>query len=125
MDEDSNMGMTPPEESGNRTFLIAAIILGVIFVVALISIFALYFLTRPATQPPPQNTTATVAAQTRATQTAAAQATQTLQAQAQQTAAITATPTKSPTPTLSPTATTTPVVFATISQNTVTNTPTT
>jgi cytoskeletal protein RodZ len=126
MAEDSDMGMTPPEESGNRTFLIAAIILGVIFVIALVSIFALYFLTRggqPA-QPPAQNLTATLAAQAKSTQTAAFLATQTRQAQAQQTSAITVTFTNTPTPSRSPTVTATPVVFATISQNTVTNTAT-
>jgi hypothetical protein len=120
------MGMTPQEESGNRTFLIAAIILGVIFVIALVSIFALYFLTQggqPA-QPPPQNLTATVAAQAKDTQTAAFLATQTRLAQVLQTSAITATFTPTLTPTRSPTVTATPVVFATISQNTVTNTAT-
>ena len=126
MAEDSDMGMTPPEESGNRTFLIAAIILGVIFVIALVSIFALYFLTQggqPA-QPVAQNLTATMAAQAKGTQTAALLATQTRQAQALQTSAITATFTHTLTPTRSPTVTATPVVFATISQNTVTNTAT-
>jgi cytoskeletal protein RodZ len=127
MAEDTDMGMTPPEESGNRTFLIAAIILGVIFVIALISIFALYFLTQggqPA-QPPPQNLTATVQAQARGTQTAAFQATQTKQAQAQQTAAITATFTRTQTLTKSPTITPSPVVFATILAVTPTFTPNT
>jgi hypothetical protein len=125
MAEDSDMGMTPPEESGNRTFLIAAIILGAIFVIALVSIFALYFLTRggqPA-QPPP-NLTATLAAQAKSTQTAAFLATQTRLAQAQQTLAITSTFTITLTPSHSPTVTATPVVFATISQSTVTNTAT-
>jgi cytoskeletal protein RodZ len=126
MAEDSDMGMTPPEESGNRTFLIAAIILGVIFVIALISIFALYFLTGGGqqAQPPPENSTATMAVQLQATQTAAAQATQTKQTQAQQTAAITHTPTLTLTPTRTPTKTVTPVVFATIVQPTNTMTAT-
>lgn len=124
MAEDSDMGMTPPEESGNRTFLIAAIILGAIFVIALVSIFALYFLTRGAQPAQPPNLTATFVAQAKSTQTAAFLATQTRQAQAQQTSAITATFTNTLTPTRSPTVTATPVVFATISQNTVTNTAT-
>jgi cytoskeletal protein RodZ len=125
MAEDTDMGMTPPEEGGNRIFLIAAIILGVVFVLALISLFAFYFLTQgqPA-QPPPQNATATMAVQLGATQTAAVQATQTRQAQAQQTAAITATFTRSPTATRTPTVTVTPVVFATILQYTNTGTAT-
>jgi flagellar basal body-associated protein FliL len=124
MAEDSDMGMTPPEESGNRTFLIAAIILGVIFVIALISIFALYFLTQPPAQPPPQNLTATMAVQLKATQTAAFLATQTKQAQAQQTAAISRTPTITLTATRTRTRTVTPVVFATILLATDTSTAT-
>jgi cytoskeletal protein RodZ len=124
MAEDSDMGMTPPEESGNRTFLIAAIILGVIFVIALISIFALYFLTQSPAQPPPQNTTATMAVQLKASQTAAFLGTQTKQAQAQQTAAITSTPTITLTTTRTATKTVTPVVFATILQATNTSTAT-
>jgi cytoskeletal protein RodZ len=125
MSEDTDMGMTPPEEGGNRIFLIAAIILGVVFVLALISLFAFWFLTQgqPA-QPPPQNATATMVAQLGGTQTAAVQATQTRQAQAQQTAAITATFTRSPTATRTPTITVTPVVFATILQFTNTSTAT-
>jgi cytoskeletal protein RodZ len=124
MAEDSDMGMTPPEESGNRTFLIAAIILGVIFVVALISIFALYFLTQggqPA-QPQPQNQTATMAAQAMITKTAAFQATQTRQTPpGMQLSTVSATSTRTFTPTRSPTVTITPVVFATIVQSTVTS----
>ena len=126
MAEDSDMGMTPPEESGNRTFLIVAIILGVIFVIALISIFALYFLTQggqPA-QPPPQNLTATVQARLRATQTAAQQATLTQQVPVIQIITVTPTFTRTLTPSLTPTVTSTPVVFATIMLVTVTNTPT-
>jgi cytoskeletal protein RodZ len=124
MAEDSDMGMTPPEESGNRTFLIAAIILGVVFVIALISIFALYFLTQTPAQPPPQNLTATVAVQLKATQTAAFLATQTKQAQAQQTAAISRTPTIPLTATRTRTKTVTPVVFATVLLATDTSTAT-
>jgi hypothetical protein len=124
MAEDTDMGMTPPEEGGNRTFLIAAIILGAIFVVALISIFALYFLTQgQPSQPPPENSTATMAAQLGATQTAVVQVTQTKQAQASQTAAITATPSRTLTATRTHTVTVTPVVFATIIQATSTSTP--
>jgi hypothetical protein len=124
MAEDSDMGMTPPEESGNRTFLIAAIILGVVFVIALISIFALYFLTQTPAQPPPQNLTATVAVQLKATQTAAFLATQTKQAQAQQTAAISRTPNITLTATRTRTKTVTPVVFATVLLATDTSTAT-
>jgi hypothetical protein len=114
MVEDMEPSAPPAEESGNRMFLIGAIILGGIFIVALISIFALYFLTRggqPAA-PQPQNQTATAAFQVGATQTYDAQGTQTKIAQALQTAAITATST--PQPTASGTVTPTPVVFATI-----------
>jgi cytoskeletal protein RodZ len=126
MAEDSDMGMTPPEESGNRTFLIVAIILGVIFVIALISIFALYFLTQggqPA-QPPPQNLTATAQARLRGTQTAAQQATQTQQVPVQGLITVTPTFTRTLTPSRTPTVTATPVVFATIAQATSTSTPT-
>jgi hypothetical protein len=114
MAEDLEGSATPPEEGGNRMFLIGAILLGGIFIVALISIFALYFLTRPPAAPQPQNQTATVAAQANATLTAAAMGTQTRIAQALQTAAITPTPTQTPLPTQSPTTTPTPVVFVTI-----------
>jgi hypothetical protein len=100
MAEDSDMGMTPPEESGNRTFLIAAIILGVVFVIALISIFALYFLTQTPAQPPPQNLTATVAVQLKAT------------------------PNNTLTATRTRTKTVTPVVFATVLLATDTSTAT-
>src|SRR4030042_670602 len=94
MTEDMDMGATPPEESGNRMFLIGAIILGGIFVVALIAIFALYFLTRTTTPaaPEPQDLTSTALFQAGATQTVAAQGTQTRVAVALQTAAITYTP---------------------------------
>ncbi len=128
MTEDMEMGAPPPEESGNRMFLIGAIILGSVFVIALIGIFALYFLTRggqPAA-PQPQNLTSTAAAQQGATQTLNAQGTQTRVAIAIQTAVITYTPTLSQTKALTSTFTTTPVVFATISvaSQTPTNTQT-
>jgi hypothetical protein len=116
MSEDMDMGGVPPEESGNRMFLIGAIILGGIFVVALIAIFALYFLTqagKPAA-PQPQDLTATVAFQQGASETADAQGTQTRVAVALQTAAITYTPSLTLTATDSPTITSTPVVFATV-----------
>ena len=117
MTEDMDMGATPPEESGNRMFLIGAIILGGIFVVALIAIFALYFLTRTTTPaaPEPQDLTNTALFQAGATQTVAAQGTQTRVAVALQTAAITYTPSLTLTASTSPTKTNTPVVFATIS----------
>jgi hypothetical protein len=124
MAEDMDMGAPPPEESGNRMFLIGAIILGGIFVFALIAIFALYFLTRPGATPAalqPQDMTATAAVQAGFTQTAAAQGTQTRVAVALQTAAITYTPSQTVTASKSPTRTSTPVVFATISN--ATNTP--
>jgi hypothetical protein len=124
MTEDMDMGATPPEESGNRMFLIGAIILGGVFVVALISIFALYFLTQAgkpaATQP--QALTTTMVFQMGVTQTAAAKGTQTKVALALQTAAITYTRTRTLTATKSRTRTSTPVVFATISKPS--NTPT-
>jgi len=126
MSEDMEMGATPPEESGNRMFLIGAIILGSVFVIALIAIFALYFLTR-GSQPAvsqPQDLTATAAFQAGATQTGDAQATQTRVAQALQTAAITYTPSLTLTTTKSLTMTPTPVVFATIAQGTITPTET-
>jgi hypothetical protein len=116
MSEDLEMGGMPPEEGGNRMFLIGAIILGGVFVVALISIFALYFLTQsgqPAA-PQPDDLTATAVYQEGATQTADAQGTQTRVAVALQTAAITHTPSLTITPSLSPTVTSTPVVFATV-----------
>jgi hypothetical protein len=118
MTDNMDMGAAPPEESGNRIFLIGAIILGGIFILALISIFALYFLTQGAKPagPQPQELTATALFQLGSTQTAAAQATQTNQAAASMTAAITPTPTKTPTPTLTPTVTVTPVVFSTVAQ---------
>ncbi len=118
MSEDMEMGAPPPEESGNRMFLIGAIILGGVFVVALIGIFALYFLTQggqPAA-PQPQNLTSTAAALQGATQTINAQGTQTRVAIAIQTAVITYTPTLTQTKALTSTFTTTPVVFATISK---------
>ena len=117
MNEDMEMGAPPPEESGNRMFLIGAIILGGVFVLALIGIFALYFLTQggqPAA-PQPQNLTSTAAALQGATQTVNAQGTQTRVAIAIQTAVITYTPTLTQTKALTSTFTTTPVVFATIS----------
>ncbi len=117
MNEDMGMGAPPPEESGNRMFLIGAIILGGVFVLALIGIIALYFLTQggqPAA-PQPQNLTSTAAAQQGATQTLNAQGTQTRVAIAIQTAVITYTPTLTQTKALTPTFTTTPVVFATVS----------
>jgi hypothetical protein len=126
MTDTMDMGGAPPEESGNRIFLIGAIILGGIFILALGSIFALYFLTqggKPAA-PQPQELTATVLFQLAGTQTAAAQATQTKQAQASQTAAITPTPTKTFTPSPSPTVTITPVVFMTLAEPSETFTPT-
>jgi hypothetical protein len=125
MTEDMEMGATPPEESGNRMFLIGAIILGGIFVVALISIFVLYFLTqgsKPATTQP-QDQTATLVFQAGATQTVAAQGTQTRVALALQTAAITYTPSQQPTGTKVPTVTSTAVVFPTIVLATPTGTP--
>ncbi len=117
MAEDMDMGATPPEESGNRMFLIGAIILGGIFVFALIAIFALYFLTRPSTPaaPQPQDLTNTAVMLAGGTQTVAAQGTQTRVAVALQTAAITYTPSLTLTASKSPTKTSTPVVFATIS----------
>jgi hypothetical protein len=117
MTEDMEMGAPPPEESGNRMFLIGAIILGGVFVLALIGIFALYFLTQggqPAA-PQPQDLTTTAAFQQGATQTLNAQGTQTRVAIAIQTAVITYTPSLTLTRTISPTLTSTPVVFATIS----------
>jgi flagellar basal body-associated protein FliL len=128
MSEDMEMGAPPPEESGNRMFLIGAIILGGVFVLALIGIFALYFLTQggqPAA-PQPQNLTSTAAALQGATQTLNAQGTQTRVAIAIQTAVITYTPTLSQTKALTSTFTTTPVVFATLSlaSDTPTNTQT-
>ncbi len=117
MNEDMGMGAPPPEESGNRMFLIGAIILGGVFVLALIGIFALYFLTQggqPAA-PQPQNLTSTAAAQQGATQTLNAQGTQTRVAIAIQTAVITYTPTLTLTKALTSTFTNTPVVFATVS----------
>jgi hypothetical protein len=124
MAEDMDMGAPPPEESGNRMFLIGAIILGGIFVLALVAIFVLYFITqsgKPAA-PQPQDLTATVAFQLGGTQTAAAQGTQTRIAQALQTAAITYTPSPSPTRAIPATKTNTPVVFATVVLATNTNT---
>jgi cytoskeletal protein RodZ len=117
MAEDMDMGATPPEESGNRMFLIGAIILGGIFVFALIAIFALYFLTRTTTPaaPQPQDLTNTAVIQAGATRTVGAQGTQTRVAMALQTAAITYTPSLTLTASKSPTKTSTPVVFATIS----------
>jgi flagellar basal body-associated protein FliL len=128
MSEDMEMGAPPPEESGNRMFLIGAIILGGVFVLALIGIFALYFLTQggqPAA-PQPQNLTSTAAALQGATQTLNAQGTQTRVAIAIQTAVITYTPTLSQTKALTSTFTPTPVVFATLSlaSDTPTNTQT-
>jgi len=117
MTEDMEMGAPPPEESGNRMFLIGAIILGGVFVLALIGIFALYFLTQggqPAA-PQPQDLTTTAAFQQGATQTLNVQGTQTRVAIAIQTAVITYTPSLTLTRTLSPTLTPTPVVFSTIS----------
>jgi hypothetical protein len=127
MTDNMDMGAAPPEESGNRIFLIGAIILGGIFIVALISIFALYFLTQGAKPagPQPQDLTTTMLFQLGSTQTAAAGATQTRQAQASQTAAITPTATKTPTPTHTPTVTITPVVFSTVAQPSDTFTATT
>jgi len=124
MVEDMEPSAPPAEESGNRMFLIGAIILGGIFILALISIFALYFLTRSSqpAAPQPQNQTATAALQAGLTQTAGAAATQTIVAAALQTAAITATPTAMPTAT--GTVTPTPVVFATIAVVSNTQTPT-
>lgn len=128
MTEDMEMSAPPPEEGGNRMFLIGAIILGGVFVLALIGIFALYFLTqggKPAT-PQPQDLTATAVVQQGATQTVNAQATQTRVAIAIQTAVITYTPSLTLTRTLSPTLTNTLVVFSTISlaSQTPTNTQT-
>jgi cytoskeletal protein RodZ len=128
MNEDMEMSAPPPEESGNRMFLIGAIILGGVFVLALIGIFALYFLTQggqPAA-PQPQDLTTTAVFQEGATQTVDAQGTQTRVAIAIQTAVITYTPSLTLTRTLSPTPTSTPVVFATISlaSETPTNTQT-
>ena len=91
MADDMDMGATPPEESGNRMFLIGAIILGGVFVLALIGIFALYFLTQggqPAV-PQPQDLTTTAVFQQGATQTLNAEGTQTRVAIAIQTAVIT------------------------------------
>jgi hypothetical protein len=124
MAEDMEMGATPPEEGGNRMFLIGAIILGGIFVVALIAIFILYFVTQgiQTAQPQPQDLTVTAVFQAGATQTIAAQGTQTRVAQALQTAAITHTPSQTLTATKSWTKTSTPVVFATIAQPTNTST---
>jgi cytoskeletal protein RodZ len=126
MAEDMDMGAPPPEESGNRMFLIGAIILGGIFVLALIAIFALYFITQSGTPaaPQPQELTATVAFQQGQTQTAEAQGTQTHVAQALQTAAITHTPSPSATRAVVPTVTHTSVVIATIAPPTNTSTQT-
>ncbi len=128
MSEDMEMGAPPPEESGNRMFLIGAIILGGVFILALIGIIVLFLLTRsgqPAA-PQPQNLTGTAAALQGATQTLNAQGTQTRVAIAIQTAVITYTPTLSQTKALTSTFTTTPVVFATLSlaSETPTNTET-
>jgi hypothetical protein len=129
MTDNMEMSALPPEEGGNRMFLIGAIILGGVFVIALIGIFALYFLTRggqPATLQP-QNLTATAVFQQGATQTVNARGTQTRVAIAIQTAVITYTPSLMQTKALTPTVTATPVVFATISgaSQTPTNTQTT
>jgi hypothetical protein len=104
----------PPEEGGNRMFLIGAIILGVIFIVSLVSIFALYFLTRGSTPagPEPDSGTATAMYLADAQQTAEAGGTQTQAAAA--TFTETAPPTGTPLPTGTPTQSPTPVVFATI-----------
>lgn len=105
----------PPEEGGNRMFLIGAIILGVIFILSLVSIFALYLLTRdggtPAV-PEPQKQTDTALYLAGAQETAEAEGTQTQDAAASQTAAIT--PTDTPSPTATATETQTPVVVVTI-----------
>ena len=117
MTEDMEMGAPPPEESGNRMFLIGAIILGGVFVLALIGIFALYFLTQGAqpAAPQPQDLTTTAVFQQGATGTVNAQGTQTRVAIAIQTAVITYTPSLTKTRTVELTVTPTPVVFATIS----------
>jgi LPXTG-motif cell wall-anchored protein len=86
-DLDSSGETPPPEESGNRTFLIVAGILGAITIIALVCIvaYAMFYLPRQ------QNQRATQAAELNAQNTAVALAiTQTSQA-----IAITATPTKS------------------------------
>lgn len=113
MVEDMETAAPPPEESGNRMFLIGAIILGGVFIVALIGIFALYFLTQgqPAS-PVPDSQTVTAQYLADALQTEEAEGTQTQVAAALQTAAIT--PTDTPLPTETGTETPTPVVFVTI-----------
>jgi hypothetical protein len=120
MDEDLDVGSTPPEESGNRVFLIGTIILGGVFVLALVAIVVIFLLTRGGgqVQPLPADLTATAAFQLGGTKTAAAKATQ-LQ-QASLTAAITATWTPTRTITRTTTPTKTPVVFSTLA---ATNTP--
>jgi cytoskeletal protein RodZ len=124
MAEDMDMGVPPPEESGNRMFLIGAIILGGIFVLALVAIFVLYFITQSGTPaaPQPQELTATAAFQQGQTQTSEARGTETHVAQALQTAAITFTPSPTATRAITATVTQTSVVFATIAQ--ATDTPT-
>jgi cytoskeletal protein RodZ len=105
----------PPEEGGNRMFLIGAIILGVIFILSLVSIFALYFITRgggtPAV-PEPQKQTETALYLAGAQETVEAEGTQTQDAAASQTAAIT--PTDTPSPTATATQTQTPVIVVTV-----------
>jgi len=121
MDDDLGVGSIPPEESGNRVFLIGTIILGGVFLLALVAIVVLFLLTRGGGGPaqPAVNLTATFVFQLGGTQTAAANATQ--QKAASQTAAITVMPTLTPTATRTMTQTPSPVVFSTLA---MTETPT-